>query len=75
VTPQASQPDRALAAVIDGANTATDIAAELGVSSSHAAALLCKLKRQGYLRWTGRKVPPPRGEGGKGCRVYEVVSR
>lgn len=67
----ASQPDRTLAAIIDGANTSHDIAAELGVSVKHAAAVINKLRRQGYVRWTGRVVPREPGCGGRSRMVWE----
>ena len=71
----ATQPDRALAALLDGATTSPDIADELGVSIKHAAAVINKLRRQGYLRWTGRVIPRPVGQkGGRECKVWMVVS-
>lgn len=71
--PDVSQPDLALAAVLDGLNTSADVAAELGVPVKHASAVLCKLRRQGYLRWTGRVAPRADGVGGRAAKVYEVA--
>lgn len=69
-----SQTCLALAAVMDGtATTSPDIADELGVSIKHAAAVINKLRRQGYVRWTGRCLP--RGPlGGRACHVYEATN-
>ncbi len=73
MTPQASEPDRALAAVLDGANTAADIAAELGVSMERAGAVLRKLRRRGYVRRTDRCIPSSTGRGGNPLVVYEAA--
>jgi len=70
----ASQPDRALAAILDGCNTSADIAEELGVSVKHAAAVINKLRRHGYVRWTGRFVPQDSGVGGRPYHVWEPVT-
>lgn len=68
-----SQPDRALAAVLDGANTSEDIALELGVSRPHARIVVNRLLKEGLLRWTGRRIPPAPGSCSHGLRVYEAA--
>lgn len=70
------QTDLALAAIHDGASTSPDIADELGVSIKHAAAVINKLRRQGYVRWTGRVIPRPPGQkGGRECKVWMLSGR
>lgn len=74
VVPGLPQTDRTLAAILDGATTSPDIADELGVSIKHAAAVINKLRRQGYVRWTGRVIPRPPGQKwGRECHVWEAV--
>ena len=68
-----SQPDAALAAMLDGASTSREIADELGVSVKHAASVINRLRLEGCVRWTGRIVPPEPGESGHGYRVWEAV--
>lgn len=71
---KASQPDLALAAVLDGANTAGDIAIELGVSRRHASMVVHRLLREGALRWTGKRLPrDPEVLGSRGQRVLEIA--
>jgi len=69
----ASQPDRALAAILDGCNTSADIAEELGVSLKYASGLLSLLAYEGRIVWRGRYTPRPPGQRGPGSRVYELA--
>ncbi len=68
-----SQLDLALAALIDGATTASDIAEDLKIPVERAGIVLWKLRRRGYIRFTGRRVPARSGRGGNPSHVYEVV--
>ena len=68
-----TQPDLAIAAMLDGANTSTDIADILGVSHVHARVVINRLLKEGAIRWTGRRMPRE-GTAGWGKRVYEVAS-
>lgn len=69
---RASQSNRALAAVLDGANTSSDIADALGLSIHRAGIVLWKLRRGGYVRHTGRVIPSSTGRGGQPSQVYEA---
>lgn len=69
----ATQPDLALAAVLDGANTSAEIAAELGVSHKHASVVINRLVKEGLLRWTARRLPGPEGTLHRGWRVLEAA--
>jgi len=48
---------QALAAFIRGCNTSEDIADELKISKAHASYLVTQLRKDGFIRWTGRQSP------------------
>ena len=66
------QPDRALAAILDGANTSSDVADILNASGPHARVVVNRLVKEGLIRWTGRRMLRE-GCAGWGKRVYEAV--
>lgn len=68
-----SQPDMALAAVLNGLNTAADIAAELSIPIHRAAHVLRRLRRRGAVRRTDRHIPSSTGRGGNPLVVWEAV--
>ena len=69
-----SQPDLALAAIHDGASTSLDVADALGVSVRHAAAVINRLRKQGFVFWTGKVLPRPEGQKhGRTCKVWALV--
>lgn len=69
---QASQPSRALAALLTGANTAADVAIDLGITIERAGHVLRRLRRRGHVRRTERRIPSSTGRGGNQMVVWEA---